>query len=90
MKEKLERSGAAADAVAESLIAPCPLKTAWIEIVLLGEDGQGIADEAYVLELPDGEVRRGKLDATGRARVDGIAEGTCTVRFPNLDEHAWR
>jgi len=61
----------------------------WIEIQLLGEDGKGIAGEAYEIHLPGGTVLTGTLDDDGLARVDGIPAGTCQVSFPNLDKDAW-
>ena len=61
----------------------------WIEIKLLGEDGKPIPGEAYRVELPDGTVRQGRLDAQGFARIDPVEGGTCIVTFPALDEEAW-
>jgi hypothetical protein len=61
----------------------------WIEICLIGEDGQPIPGEAYRVTFPDGSFREGRLDASGLSRVDGIGPGTCLVTFPDLDEEAW-
>lgn len=62
----------------------------WIEIVLVGEDDKPIPNELYEIELPDGRVRRGRLDREGKARVEGIEQtGRCKVTFPALDEGAW-
>ena len=62
--------------------------TAWIELELLDEEGQPLADELYVLGLPDGTtVKDGELDQNGFARVDGIDPGTYVVIFPNIDEN---
>lgn len=61
----------------------------WIEIQLIGEDGQPIPGEKYRIDLPDGSVREGSLDSKGQARVDGIDPGNCVVTFPALDEEAW-
>lgn len=57
----------------------------WIELRLLDEDGEAVADEPYVVELPDGRVRRGTTNASGKAREDGIDPGTCKITFPRLD-----
>ncbi len=67
----------------------CPLKRDWIEIQLLGEDGKGIADEPYLVALPDGSQRRGKLNAYGLARLEGLPSGECRVCFPAIDARAW-
>jgi hypothetical protein len=59
----------------------------WIEIELIDDNGDPVANEAYEVELPDGSKRTGKVDGKGRARVDGIlAGGTCKVSFPGLGE----
>ncbi len=64
-------------------------KTSWIEIELVDEEGDPVAGESYRIELPDGGAVEGSLDKKGRARVDGIDPGTCTVTFPRLDGEAW-
>jgi hypothetical protein len=64
-------------------------KTAWIEIELVGEDGEPIAGEAYRITLADGTVASGSLDEKGLARLEGIEPGTCKITFPNLDQEAW-
>jgi hypothetical protein len=63
--------------------------TDWTEIELLGEDGNEVPDEVYAIVLPDGSKRQGKLDAQGRARLDGVPSGRCQVTFPRLDLEAW-
>jgi hypothetical protein len=61
----------------------------WIEIELVGEDGEPIPGERYRVKLPDGSVDKGTLDHNGWARVAGFAEGQCTISFPDLDQDAW-
>ncbi len=68
-------------------VQACPL--VWIEIRLVDEEDQPVANEAYRIELPDGTVREGTLDEDGRARVEGIPRGNCGITFPELDEAAW-
>jgi len=68
---------------------PSSEKKNWVEIELVGEDGSPVAGERYRIELPDGSVAEGSLDGNGRARIDGIDPGTCTITFPNLDKDAW-
>jgi len=60
----------------------------WIEIELLDEDGNAVANEDYILHLPDGGQRRGTLDGSGQAREEGIPPGNVEIEFPNSDaEH---
>lgn len=63
--------------------------TTWIEIELVGEDDTGIADAAYLIVTADGKEFRGKTDANGLARPEGIVKGVCKVGFPLLDQEAW-
>lgn len=54
----------------------------WIAIVVLDEAGDPVADEPYVLHLPDGAEVEGRTDADGRARHEAIARGSCRIVFP--------
>jgi len=70
--------------------APTPANSHWIEIALIGEDNRPIPGEAYVVELPDGSRRSGRLDGQGTARIADVAVGgMCKVCFPRLDQDAW-
>jgi len=61
-----------------------------LELAMVDDDDQPVANEAYRVELPDGMVIEGQLDAQGRALLTGIEDaGNCTVTFPRLDEAAW-
>lgn len=62
----------------------------WIEIKLVDQDGNPVANEKYELKLPDGSVQEGSLDAQGRARVEEIDPGNCTVCFPDIDGREWK
>jgi type VI secretion system secreted protein VgrG len=66
-----------------------PEELTWIEIELVDEADQPCAGEAYEMELEDGKVRRGTLDANGLARQENLKPGTVKVRFPRLDAAAW-
>ncbi|MET0402114.1 MAG: carboxypeptidase-like regulatory domain-containing protein [Cystobacter sp.] len=59
--------------------------TAWVEFELVDSEGAALEGVTYKLTLPDGSTRQGKVDATGRVRVEGIEPGECTVTFPELD-----
>jgi len=58
----------------------------WIEISLREETGLPVAEAEYVVHLPDGETRRGRLDENGLAREEGIPPGKVEVEFPGLEE----
>jgi hypothetical protein len=65
--------------------------TTWIEILLV-DDSDPPRPQPFIryrIELPDGAVREGMLDANGRAMLTGIDRGTCEVTFPGLDARDW-
>jgi hypothetical protein len=58
----------------------------WIEIKAFRKDGSAAANEDYILRLPTGEIKRGKLDGNGSKKINNIDPSTCVVEFPNLPE----
>ncbi|HEU0120511.1 MAG TPA: hypothetical protein VFQ91_08305 [Bryobacteraceae bacterium] len=77
----------------DAVVLPCPLSPSvpahWIEIELVGEDGNPIPWERFRLVLPGGDIVEGALDDKGYARVDCHTQsGECTVTFPDLDAGA--
>lgn len=60
----------------------------WIEIELLDTAGKPVPNEPYWIELPDGQVREGRLNELGRAYFGDLDPGDCTVRFPAMDDDA--
>ncbi len=65
-----------------------PPERDWIEIELTDMEGNPRAGERYWIKLPDGAVRQGHLDATGRAYFGDLDPGECEVRWPDLDDEA--
>lgn len=61
----------------------------FIEIELLDDEGNPVADEAWFVELPDGSTKSGRTDAKGFARIDGVDPGTAKVTFPDMDKNAY-
>lgn len=55
----------------------------WVEFELRDAEGP-LADERFVLTDPDGVRHSGAIDLNGWARVEGIANGRCTLEFPRL------
>lgn len=62
----------------------------WIEIELKDHTNKPIADEEYVLALSTGEVRKGKLDSSGRKREEKVLPGSTYLRFPRFSKVAKR
>ena len=59
--------------------------TDWVEINLVDTAGRPVPDAPYSIQLPDGRMQAGKLDKSGKARLEGIPRGDCKVRFPEID-----
>lgn len=58
----------------------------WIEIELLDNENNPIADAEYEIHFSNGEVRRGQLDSNGQAREERVPTATHEIRFPNNSE----
>ncbi len=70
---------------------PVARPTHTLELRLVDAAGEPVAGEAYRVELPDGRVVEGRLDARGVALLTGIADaGTCLVNFPRWDMECWK
>jgi hypothetical protein len=61
----------------------------FIEVELVDDAGKPVANEAYLIELPDGTQRTGRTDGAGRVRLTGIDPGTAKISFPDLDKNAY-
>jgi hypothetical protein len=67
------------------------VETTWAEIQLLDQDdSEPVPYARYRVELPDGSIREGKLDAQGVARFVGIEPGSIKIAFPDIDAADWR
>lgn len=86
--------GGALEKEEEAPAAPAPRRdeTTWIEIALSTDEDppSPVPFKRYRVELPNGSVREGQLDARGMARLTGIDPGTCKVSFPEYDGKRWR
>jgi len=54
----------------------------WVEIELKDEDGNPMANQDYVVHLPDGKEKKGKLDGQGRAVERDLPPGRYRLEFP--------
>ncbi len=75
----------------DNLTVPVPVRPIanWIEIRLVDQDGNPVAQARYEIRLPDGNINQGALDENGSARFDGIKPGQAAVRFPEIDAREW-
>jgi hypothetical protein len=65
-------------------------ETTWIEIQLLDFNDKPLAGHPYELELPDGTVRKGTVNAEGLARVTGIDPGQCKLTWKRQTVETYR
>jgi hypothetical protein len=59
----------------------------WVEIVLTDDEGKPVPNAKYEIKLPDGSKKTGTLDGKGKAKIQNVPSGTCTVTFP--DTQGW-
>lgn len=64
-------------------------KGSFLKISLLDPDGDEVAGEPYVVQLPDGKKVEGKLDDYGYAKIPCAGDGKCQINFPKLSQTAW-
>lgn len=56
----------------------------WMEISLIDDNGNPVPDVEYELTLPDGEKKTGNLDSEGKAKLENVPPGLCTIKYKNL------
>jgi len=61
----------------------------WLQIELVDEQGAPVSGAQYVVKTGSGEELLGRLDESGKARIDGIDPGSCVVKFPGYND-SWR
>jgi type VI secretion system secreted protein VgrG len=68
-----------------------PGARSWIELALVSEDdpSKSVPFARYRVETASGKIIDGRLDAAGKALVQGVDEGSCKVTFPDLDKGTW-
>lgn len=69
----------------KSVIVVDPTKEGWIGLEVADTRKRPLANEDFVVTPPNHEPIRGKLDANGKARIEGIDPGTCQIEFPQID-----
>jgi hypothetical protein len=55
------------------------------EFQVTDDNGAPISGEDYILILPDGTERKGKLDDMGRVSEENVPPGKVEIRLPNLE-----
>jgi len=64
--------------------------SAWIEVLLIGDDDRPIAREHWRARPADGAWGSGRVGDDGLLRLTGIADGECAVSFDDLDAASWQ
>jgi uncharacterized Zn-binding protein involved in type VI secretion len=65
------------DAYCEGMVAKSPLLYLedWIELEIKDDSGKVLADKKFKAILPSGEIKEGKLDSSGKAKIEKISPG---------------
>jgi hypothetical protein len=71
------------------LAEPDAIDDAWIEVLVVDELDEPIANQAYEIRLSDGRVRTGRTNEHGILRYERVPEGECDVSLVALDTGAW-
>lgn len=58
----------------------------FVEFQLLNDREEPIPNESYELTLPDGAVITGVLDENGFVHVPNVPRGSCSIKFPKLED----
>jgi hypothetical protein len=56
----------------------------WLEIELMDENDNPISKQDYIVTLPNGDTKDGKLDQNGYALIKDIPPGRVAIEFPHL------
>jgi len=72
----------------KQMIRPC--EATWIEIRLVDTKKNPVPNEKYQIRMPDSSLVEGALDSEGKARLEGILPGQCTICFPNIHSKEWK
>ncbi len=57
-----------------------------LEIELLDAKNKGVPNADYEVEFPSGEVKKGKLDGSGKAKLTEVEPSHVQIRFPGEDK----
>ncbi len=57
----------------------------WIEIELMNDDGETLADVDYMIHLADGQERQGTLDQDGYIKESDVAPGRFRIEFADVE-----
>jgi hypothetical protein len=59
---------------------------AWLELELLNQQGEPVANRRFRVIQHERVVREGMTNANGFARVESLSPGTCDIEFVDFDE----
>ncbi|WP_267146708.1 type VI secretion system Vgr family protein, partial [Pyxidicoccus xibeiensis] len=71
----------------ESLVEPKPGP---VEFSLKDPKGKPLANQKFELTLPDGTVKKGTLDGSGKAKLEDMPAGQFQLTFPELESSLTR
>ncbi|MCG3123378.1 MAG: hypothetical protein GIKADHBN_01794 [Phycisphaerales bacterium] len=91
-----EKKGAGIGTVSSSAAAeasqagePQPALT-WVGVHLVDDKGNPAPNHRYKVKLPDGSIQEGVTDEEGKARWDGVHDGSVEICFPDIHGDEWQ
>lgn len=52
-----------------------------IEITLKDDEGKALSDKEYKIKMPSGEIKTGKLDGSGKVKIDKVSPGKVKINL---------
>lgn len=90
--QRASKTGKYGSVPAKPFTPPEPLdasKLSWIGVELKDADGNPLTGVRFLVKGADGSTGGGTTGPDGRAKVEGIPEGSYGITFPDLDEAVW-
>ncbi len=61
----------------------------WVGVKLFNQQNQPVPGVTYKIKMSDGSEQTGTLDEEGKARVEGVPQGSVEITFPDLHPDEW-
>lgn len=61
----------------------------WVGVEVVDDEGNPVPDTEYRIKLPDGSIQTGRTDAAGRAKIDGVTQGSVQIALPEIHGEEW-
>ncbi|WP_394829015.1 carboxypeptidase-like regulatory domain-containing protein [Pendulispora albinea] len=66
-----------------------PVTEDWVGLRIVDQNGRPVPGVQYRITLASGATIEGEVDSNGKARIEGLSPGPCSIACPDLDGRAW-